>query len=500
MAFALVYSRALVGVDAPLVQVEVHLANGLPQFNLVGLPDAEVRESRERVRAALANCGFRFPPSRITVNLAPADLPKQSSRFDLPIALGILSASGQLVDHQISQYEFAGELALTGEMRAVHGALPMAMAVGRDGRHFVLPAGNAAEAALARTTTVMPARHLLEVCRHLAGQAPLPKAQPNAIPDKAAYPDMADVKGQAKAKRVLEIAAAGRHHVLMVGPPGTGKSMLASRFPGICPPISEGDALMSAALHSASNEHFSIESWYRLPFRQPHHSSTATALIGGGVRPRPGEASLAHCGTLFLDEMAEFDRRVLEMLREPMETGMVTLSRAARRATFPARFQLLGAINPCPCGYYGDSSGRCRCTPDQVQRYANRISGPLMDRIDLKLEVPLVPAWELGQTASGENSLAIRARVIEAVERQLARQGKQNGDLSSAELDQWAALDEDAHRLLARAANQFSLSARGVHRVLRVARTVADLEGRDAVSCEGLAEALAYRCSGYVNP
>lgn len=499
MAFALVFSRALVGVVAPLVQVEVHLANGLPQFNLVGLPDAQVRESRERVRAALANCGFKFPSRRITVNLAPADLPKQSSRFDLPIALGILAASGQIADQHLENYEFAGELALSGELRPVQGALPMAVAVGKNGRQFVLPASSAAEGVLAGQTAILPARHLLEVCQHLTGARQLPVQHPAVVVTGPEYPDMADVRGQQHIKRALEIAAAGGHHVLMVGPPGTGKSMLAARFPGICPPLSDDEALEVAALQASSQDRFSVDQWRRRPFRHPHHSVTAAAMTGGGPHARPGEVSLAHCGTLHLDEMAEFARSVLEMLREPMETGAITISRAARKLNYPARFQLVGAMNPCPCGYRGHPSGRCHCTPEQVARYARRISGPLLDRIDLQLEVPALSPGELQEGPAGESSSQIRVRVMQAVDRQLQRQGRCNAMLAGDALTRHVALDAAVQRFLLQAAQQFQLSARAMHRVLRVARTVADIEGRDQVDRTALGEAFCYRGSLY-NP
>ncbi|OGA65980.1 MAG: ATP-dependent protease, partial [Betaproteobacteria bacterium RIFCSPLOWO2_12_FULL_67_28] len=387
MPLATVASRALAGIAAPEVTVEVHLGPGLPAFNIVGLPDAEVREAKDRVRAALNHARFEFPARRITVNLAPADLPKDSSRFDLPIALGILAASGQLKTAALAGHEFAGELSLTGELRPVRGALAMALAAGQAGRSFVLPRSSAAQAALAARARVLPAATLLEVCAHLAGEAPL-VPQPGARdPVSPRYFELAEVKGQAQAKRALEIAAAGGHALLMVGPPGTGKSMLAARLPGILPPMSECDALESAAVHSASSLGFDAARWAERPYRAPHHSASRAALVGGSNPPRPGEISLAHHGVLFLDEMPEFPRDALEALREPLESGVISIARAARQMQFPARFQLVTAMNPCPCGYLGDPSGRCRCTPDQVARYRRRISGPLMDRIDLKVEV-----------------------------------------------------------------------------------------------------------------
>ncbi|TMH09771.1 MAG: ATP-binding protein, partial [Betaproteobacteria bacterium] len=388
MSLAVLHSRALSGLDAPEVTVEVHLANGLPSFTIVGLPDTEVKESRDRVRAALVNSRFEFPARRITVNLAPAELPKESGRFDLPIALGILAASHQLEGDGFSKYEFAGELSLTGELRPVRGALAMTWRAARDGRAFVLPSASAGEAALVGEASIYQAGSLLDVCAHLAGRQLLsrPAAQPIVIPPS--YPDLAEVKGQAHTKRALEVAAAGGHSVLMVGPPGTGKSMLAARFAGLLPPMSGEEALESAALASLGSGGFCLENWKRRPFRAPHHSASSVALVGGGSDPRPGEISLAHNGVLFLDELPEFDRKVLEALREPLESGRVAISRAARQAEYPARFQLIGAMNPCPCGYLGHFSGKCRCTPDQVARYRHKLSGPLLDRIDIQIEVP----------------------------------------------------------------------------------------------------------------
>src|SRR5881397_706435 len=426
MTVATVASRALAGIDAPEVTVEVHLGPGLPAFHIVGLPDAEVREARDRVRAALNHAHFEFPARRITVNLAPAELPKDSSRFDLPIALGILAASGQLAVDALDGQEFAGELSLTGELRPVRGALAMALSARGAGRAFVLPEGNAPQAALADGARILPARTLLEVVAHLASEAPLAVYAEAARAAPPAYADFADVKGQQQVKRALEVAAAGGHSVLMVGPPGTGKSMLAARFPGILPQLSEGEALEVAAVHSVSTGGFDAARWGQRPYRAPHHSASAAALVGGCSVPRPGEISLAHHGVLFLDELPEFDRNVLEALREPIETGRVAISRAARQVQFPARFQLIAAMNPCPCGHHGSAVRACRCTPDAISRYQGRISGPLLDRIDLQVEVPAVAAATLANAADGESSASIRNRVEKARQLQMQRQGKPN--------------------------------------------------------------------------
>lgn len=493
MTLAVLHSRALNGVEAPAVTVEVHLANGLPNFTIVGLPDTEVKEARDRVRAALLNCRFEFPARRVTVNLAPADLPKESGRFDLPIALGILAASGQLPTEALAQYEFAGELSLSGELRAVRGALAMTYRAARSGRSFILPAASAVEAALVSGARVHAADNLLAVCAHLAGQDELALIDAPAAPRAEDYPDLADVKGQAQAKRALEVAAAGGHSLLMVGPPGTGKSMLAARLPGLLPGLSEAEALESAALQSLAPRGFAPERWRQRPFRAPHHTASAVALVGGGSDPRPGEISLAHHGVLFLDELPEFDRRVLEVLREPLESGRVSISRAARQAEFPARFQLVAAMNPCPCGYLGHPNGRCRCTPDQVARYRGRLSGPLLDRIDLQIEVPALPRAELQASADGESSAAVRERVLQARERQLQRQGKINSELGTSEIERHCVLDADGQTLLGNAVERLHLSARGYHRVLRLARTIADLGGAEALTTAHVAEAIQYR-------
>ena len=493
MSLAVLYTRALAGMDAPLVTVEAHLANGLPSFTIVGLPEAEVKEAKDRVRAALQNARFEFPARRITVNLAPADLPKESGRFDLPIALGILAASGQMPGERLGEYEFAGELALTGELRPIRGALAMMCGASTDGRAFIVPQQNAPEAALVDGARVHGARTLLDVCAHLAGREPLPVCSPPVLNEDAVYPDLADVKGQGHAKRALGIAAAGGHSMLMVGPPGSGKTMLAMRLPGILPPMSHDEALASAAMQSLGTAGFDVRNWGRRPYRSPHHTASAVALVGGGSNPRPGEISMAMHGVLFLDELPEFGRNVLEVLREPLESGHIRVSRAARQAEFPAQFQLVAAMNPCPCGYLGHYGGRCRCTPDQVLRYRSKISGPLLDRIDIQIEVPAVPPEDLSQVGSGDSSAAIRERVEQARGRMIARQGKENARLTTREIDRHCALDEKGATLLKQAISRLGLSARGYHRVLKVARTIADLAGAERISDAHVAEAIQYR-------
>ncbi|KLD80173.1 YifB family Mg chelatase-like AAA ATPase [Xanthomonas hyacinthi] len=493
MSLALVHSRARAGVLAPPVRVEVHLSGGLPATQIVGLPEAAVRESRDRVRAAILCAQYEFPARRITVNLAPADLPKEGGRFDLPIALGILAAAGQLDPQALGNYEFLGELALTGELRAVDGVLPAALAAAQAGRTLIVPAGNGPEAALAQHVQAFTARTLLEVCALLNGTKTLPAAE--ALPAAPTpFPDLSDVRGQAQARRALEIAAAGHHHLLLIGSPGCGKTLLASRLPGILPEASEAEALEAAAIASVSGRGLDPARWRQRPYRSPHHTASAVSLVGGGTHPRPGEISLAHRGVLFLDELPEWNRHALEVLREPLESGQVTVSRAARSVDFPARFQLVAAMNPCPCGWAGDASGRCRCGDDGIRRYRARISGPLLDRIDLHVDVPRLPPQALrADAAPGESSAAVRARVEQARQRQLARAGCPNGQLGHSQTLRDCRLHPRDEALLERAIDHLRLSARSLHRILRVARTIADLDGSDAIATAHLTEAIGYR-------
>ncbi|MCF5692961.1 YifB family Mg chelatase-like AAA ATPase [Pseudomonas sp. PA-1-2A] len=493
MSLAIVHSRAQVGVEAPAVTVEVHMANGLPSLTLVGLPETAVKESKDRVRSAILNSALQYPARRITLNLAPADLPKDGGRFDLAIALGILAASVQVPALMLDDVECLGELALSGEVRAVKGVLPAALAARKAGRTVIVPRANAEEACLASGLKVIAVDHLLQVVAHLNGHVPIePYASDGLLYLNKPYPDLSEVQGQLAAKRALLIAAAGAHNLLFSGPPGTGKTLLASRLPGLLPPLSEQEALEVAAIQSVVSL-APLSHWPNRPFRQPHHSASGPALVGGGSKPQPGEITLAHHGVLFLDELPEFDRKVLEVLREPLESGHIVISRARDRVSFPARFQLVAAMNPCPCGYMGEPSGRCRCTPEQIQRYRNKLSGPLLDRIDLHLTVArevtaLSPAQQAGDTTAQAS-----AQVAQARERQHQRQGCANAFLDLPRLREHCQLAKADEIWLESACERLTLSLRAAHRLLKVARTLADLEQVEGIARHHLAEALQYR-------
>ncbi|WLP94511.1 YifB family Mg chelatase-like AAA ATPase [Psychrobacter sp. M13] len=545
MSFAQVYTRSVVGLHAPQVIIEVHLSQGLPALTIVGLPEAAVRESKDRVRSAILNSGFQFPNRRLTINLAPADLPKDGARLDLPIAIGILAASDQLDAQVLSAFEFIGELALNGELRQVTGSLAVARAIKAEAlvankllekkssekkqvgiktsvkkssiheqdlvepllppaqsRQLIVPSVNGAEASRVEGITVLAAQNLKAVCNHLQALAHpnghlntdnhlLETVAPSPTQQHAGYKvDLADVKGQHHARRALEIAAAGGHSLLFTGPPGSGKTLMASRLPTILPDLSAEDALEVASTYSVADSDYDYGT---RPFRQVHHTISAVALVGGGSRPKPGEITLANKGVLFLDELPEFDRAVLEVLRQPLEAKQITISRANSQMTFPANFQLVAAMNPCPCGYDGDASGRCRCRPEQIRRYQDKLSGPLLDRIDLHITVPALPIADLQNAKAGESSEQVRMRVAAAHKRQLARQNKVNNELSPSELDEHVQLGKGEQQLLQLAQQRLNLSARGYHRVLRVARTIADLADSQGITSAHVSEALSYR-------